>query len=237
MLILEKRIFSLKRERSEKEVFYKFIWGLGTIANYLEILRLQVSETKLLQLGPGIYFFLLFCFLSFFLMASEIFVTVCWKLQRQKNVGFKSRSTVTRMILMRMAFSFVTVSSFFFLNTLIPLSFDSLNSFSESSFENLWSFNQVLSVESYLIIIGVGFGVFPIVLSSFLRTEKYVSLFVFHWKSITLFAFCLAGALTPTVDIWTQCAFSVTFLVFFFLFLNLVQKEWLLPFEGGISFH
>jgi len=237
MLNIEESFYSCSRYNNQKEIVLKIIFSLSAVFSFLRLLRYQVPEMNLLQLVPGIYFFFLFFFIIVFLSISEFFLKLPIEFEGKKELGFKTKKKINRFIFLKLIFSFLFFFFFFSINTLIPLSLDSINSFGEKTLENIWSFDEVLNIEFFLILIILAFSIVPIFFNSIWKNEKIFFFFPSNWKALSITSFILCGSLTPTLDVWTQLAFSFSFLFFYIVLLTAIQKGLSLKFLGSTSFH
>jgi len=124
------------------------------------------------------------------------------------------------------------------LNSVIPLSLDSFNSYGEKTLENIWSFDEVLSLEIILLIILITLSQFPLLVVTYVSTEKDSQILPEYWKSLSFVIFLISGFLTPTIDGYTQLSFSFCAISLYFILINLIQKRVNLRFNGlnGIIF-
>jgi hypothetical protein len=210
---------------TQNDFFFKSIFYFAATFILIELIRNQIPEIKLLQLFPGLNFFLLFLALIFFVSTSLYLLKIPIKIEITINSGSKG--------LIKIYQSLAAVYSLFFfffliilnLNTVIPITLDSFSSYEENTLENLWSFPDIASLESFLILILTILSQLPIFISFYLKTEKDLSIFPNFWRLITLSIVTLSGFLTPTIDGYTQLCFSASAFSVFLGLLWLLKKR------------
>jgi hypothetical protein len=237
MLNLEESIEQNSYYNNQKDFFSKIVLTIFPVIIFLTILSNQVPEMNLLQLIPGVYFFLLFFFLIIVINCTSFIFDLPSELDNKKENGSKTKIKLVKGSFIRL--SFFLFFSFFilFINTLIPLSLDSLNSYGEKTIENSWSFDEVLSLEFFLLIILIFFSQFPFFITFYLTIEKKISFLPKIWKLLSFFAFLGAGSITPTMDAYTQCAFAFFVIFLYLVIINLVEKRLSLKFLSITSLH
>ena len=72
------------------------------------------------------------------------------------------------------------------LNSVIPLSLDSFNSYGEKTLENIWSFDEVISLEIILLSILLLLCQIPLILIVSLNNEKEINVLPEYWKALVL---------------------------------------------------
>jgi Sec-independent protein secretion pathway component TatC len=159
-------------------------------------------------------------------------------LDNKKEFGTKTLNKIDLFVLNRFSFFFLSIILLFVLNSVIPLSLDSFNSYGEKTLENIWSFDEVLSLEIILLLILVTLSQVPILIVTYVSTEKDSQILPEYWKSLSLVIFLVSGFLTPTIDGYTQLSFSFSAISLYFILINLIQKRVNLRFNGlnGIIF-
>lgn len=225
MYVLEENIESNIDYNKQRDLLLNSLFYSGGTVPFFELIRGQIPEVNLLQLVPGVYLFLLFlCFLfcSFFLRFLLYVPTI---IEIEKNTGGKTIG--------RPAFSLIFQFSLFFLffiiilnlNTVIPISLESFNTYGEKTLENLWSFNEVLNLEIFLLSLLTIISQIPVVTNFYLVTEKNNSFLPRFWRAITLSIVVISGFLTPTIDGYTQLSFAFSsFSLYMFVLLFLKNR-------------
>ena len=231
-------MFNLKQS-IQKISFYNFQYAffsqliLQSFAGFslLEITRSQTSEIKLLQLVPGYYFFLLFFFLSLSYFLSFCFTSYSIKLDEEKIFGSKSISREKNFVTSKFLYFFYFLAFFLCLNSIIPISLDSFYFYSEKTLENIWSFNDLLSLERFLLCLLFFIIELPLVLVYYLKKEDHLLSLPKYFKYVFFFVFLFAGILTPTLDASSQIFFSafslISYLVSIYLSLKRVKTKYL----------
>lgn len=216
----------------QRDLYLKaFLYSVGVVT-FIDFLRNQVSEINLLQLVPGFYLVLLFFSLILLIFSSDFFVRISLELDNNKAFGTKTNSKLNLGGLIKLSLLLFFGSLFFTLNNVIPISFDSFDSYGEKTLENIWSFDEVLNLEINLLII-IGFlSQIPIFALSSIGTEKFVNFLPEFWKVLSFFIFLISGFLTPTIDGYTQLSFATSAIFLYLLIINLIEKRINIKFSG-----
>jgi Sec-independent protein secretion pathway component TatC len=238
MLNLDETLYLTDSYTKQKDFYLKsFLYSFGVLI-FVDILRNQVSEVNLLQLIPGFYLILLFFSFLFLVINSDFISGFSKDLDNKKEFGTKTLNKIDLFVLNRFSFFFLSIILLFVLNSVIPLSLDSFNSYGEKTLENIWSFDEVLSLEIILLIILIALYQVPILIVTYVSTEKDSQILPEYWKSLSLIIFLISGFLTPTIDGYTQLSFSFSAISLYFILINLIQKRVNVRFNGlnGIIF-
>lgn len=192
---------------------------------FLEYIRSQVSEVNLLQLVPG--FYLLLFFLSFIILvfSSNFLANISKGGEIKKEVGTKTLTKLKYIVATKFRFFLLFTVLLIILNSIIPLSLDSFNSYGERTLENLWSIDEVINLEAILLIILIFLSQFPSVIVSILTNEIGANYLPEFWKPISLIIFLASGFLTPTIDGYTQLSFAFSALMLYLLVINVIKKR------------
>jgi hypothetical protein len=199
-------------------------YALG-VFGFLELLRSQVCEMNVLQLIPGFYLILLFT--SFFVLVnlSNILLRISYKVDIRKAGGAKTINRMQVLILVKFGFLIAFTGMLIALNTIIPLGFDSFDSYGETTLENVWSFAEIISVETTLIFFLVILSQIPVVaILNFDEEEDSIKLPGF-WKPLSLSSFVISGIITPTVDAYTQISFGGAAIALYIMVITIIQKR------------
>lgn len=219
----------------QKDLFSKGVnYSIGVIT-FLNLLRNQVAEINLLQLIPGFYLLLLFFSFVLLVFCSNFFVRLPLNYDNNKSFGTKISPKAQIGLLIKLSLFLLLGSLVITINTLLPLSLDSFNSYGEKTLENLWSFNEVLGLETILLTIILFLSQTPATLLSNLGNEKNLLVLPKFWKTFSFVVFIIAGVLTPTIDGYTQLGFASSALILSILIINLIEKRLRIKFVG-ISF-
>ena len=114
------------------------------------------------------------------------------------------------------------------LNSVIPLSLDSFNSYGEKTLENIWSFDEVISLEIILLTILLLLCQIPVIFLVSLNNEKEISILPEYWKTLSFIVFIAslaAGLLTPTIDGYTQLSFAFSALSLYLIIIIILTKR------------
>ena len=111
------------------------------------------------------------------------------------------------------------------LNSVIPLSLDSFNSYGENTLENIWSFDEVITLEIVLLTILLSLCQIPIIFIVSLNNEKEISVLPEYWKTISFVIFIFSGILTPTIDGYTQLSFAFSALSLYLIIIIILTKR------------
>jgi hypothetical protein len=172
MLNLDETLYLTDSYTKQKDFYLKsFLYSFGVLI-FVDILRNQVSEVNLLQLIPGFYLFFLFSTFFFFLIFSNFFVDIPSFLDRKKIFGTKTivKLNVSLNFLLSLLLSFFTFA--LSVITIVPISLDSFNSYGEKTLENIWSFDEVIGLETLLNSALFFFSQLPLILLFFFTTQR-----------------------------------------------------------------
>lgn len=235
MLNLDETFEVVNDYNSERDLIIRcFLYSIGVIV-IVEILREQVPEINLLQLIPGFYLIFLFSTFLFFTIFSDFFVRVPYFIENKKSFGIKTKAKIS--LSSTLSQGLLLCIGTYFLSTLsvIPLSLDSFNSYGEKTLENIWSFDEVIGLETFLGIILFLLSQFPILILSNFTGESDVKQLQQFWRAISLSTFIISGFATPTIDGYTQLSFSGFSLSFYLLIILFLFKRSISRFNGNIT--
>jgi hypothetical protein len=200
------------------------VYSLGVII-FIDIIRNQVAEINLLQLIPGFYLILLFISFLLLVFFSDLFNRIPFDFDNNKSLGTK---TITRMegaILLKFGLSLFLLGTIISLNTIIPLGLDAFYSYGEKTLENFWSFDEVLNLETILLIVLITLSQIPVVSLNTLNTEKDVNFLPEFWKTLSLVIFLASGFITPTIDGYTQLSFALSAISLYLIVISILEKR------------
>jgi hypothetical protein len=216
----------------QRDLYLKgLVYSFGVIV-FIDIVRGQVAEINLLQLMPGFYLILLFLSFLFLLFFSDLFFRVPFDNDNKKSLGTKTTHKLEKGVTMKFSFFLFITGFLVILNTVIPLSLDSFNSYGEKTLENIWSFDEVISLEIILLVILILLSQSPLVIVSSFTTENDVNILPEFWKSVSLLIFLAAGFLTPTIDGYTQLSFAGSAVSLYLFIINVIEKRVMIKFNG-----
>jgi len=233
MLNLEDNLIINNDYTKQQDFYIKGCCYSTSVVIIVEIIRGQVPEVNLLQLIPGFYLLLLFTSFLLLIGLADFYVRIPINLEIKKSFGTKSIAKLNFSISTRLSiflFFFIVLLS---LNTVIPVSLDSFNTYGEKTLENIWSFNEVLNLETVLLFILISVSQIPTGTLFFLREENDVNILLRFWKLLTLFIFIFSGFLTPTIDGYTQISFSASAFSVYLIIINFLQKRVGIKFTGS----
>jgi hypothetical protein len=199
----------------QRDLYVKsFLYSIGVVF-LITFIRSQVPEINLLQLIPGFYLILLFLGFIFLVFSSDLLVRIPIELDNNKSLGTKTIIKLEFGILLKLSLLLLFGASFITINNVLPVSLDSFDSYGEKTLENIWSFDEVLNLETSLLFIIIILSQLPILAISNFGTEKIVNTLPQFWKILSFLIFLIAGFLTPTIDGYTQLSFSAFGLLFY----------------------
>ena len=143
----------------------------------------------------------------------------------KKEYGTKTTGKISLILISKTSNFFLFSIFILALITIVPLSLDSFNYYSEEALENLWSFEEVLNLETILLFYLSLFSQIPIIVFSFLTNENYLLLFPRIGRVILFLAIVIAGIVTPTIDGFTQFNFTSAIIFLYLFIINVVGKR------------
>ena len=224
MLNLDETLELSSPYNTQRDLVIKCLLYSFPLLVILDIVREQLPEINLLQLIPGYYLFLLFITFIGLILFSDNIVRVSFELENKKSFGTKviTKNTLASITKFSNIFLFSTI--LLSLATVIPIGLDSFNSYGEKTLENVWSIDEVISLE--LILLGILFIIsqIPSVALSGLEGLNAIDFLRKYWKLISLGTFIISGFITPTIDGYTQLSFS-TFGLFFYTIIIVISLK------------
>jgi hypothetical protein len=201
-----------------------FLYSFGVIV-FIDLVRGQIAEVNLLQLIPGFYLILLFISFIFLIYFSDLLSRIPNEYDNNKSLGTKTIEKLDGAILTKFSFVLFYFCLITTLNSVIPLSLDSFNSYGEKTLENLWSFDEVITLEIILLIILLTLSQVPLIILLELSNEKQKNILPEFWKSLSFIIFIAAGLLTPTIDGYTQLSFAFSALSLYLIIILILSKR------------
>jgi hypothetical protein len=192
---------------------------------FLEILRSEISEVKLLQLIPGFYLILLFTSFLFLVILSNNYEYIPFIVDNKKEFGTKTKDKLNYIISLKKRIFLILIIFPIGFIFFLPLSLDSFNSYSEKTLENLWSLDEVLNLEILLIFFLVILSQIPFFLLNYFTTEKHLLFLPNYWKLLIFLFVIFCGVITPTIDGYTQANFSLSAFFLYILLLTFIQRR------------
>jgi Sec-independent protein secretion pathway component TatC len=225
MYSLDTTFISQQYYHIQKDLYVKgFGYALGVVG-FLELLRSQVCEMNVLQLVPGFYLILLFTSFLVLVNLSNLLLSISYQVDIRKAGGAKTLNRIQVLVLVKFGFLIVFTGMLIAFNTLIPLGFDSFDSYGETTLENVWSFAEIISVETTLIFFLVILSQIPVVAILNFEVEEDALQLPQVWKPLSLSCFVISGIITPTVDAYTQLSFAGAALALYVMVITIIQKR------------
>ena len=235
MLNLEETLSDTYSYNIQKDLYLKgILYVIGAIV-FLELVRSQVTEVNLLQLVPGYYLFLVLVSFVLLMITSNFSFRIPFNLD--SNGGFGTKTIARLDSQTRLSQSFLLFIGFFFLalNLIIPIGLDTFDSYDEETLTNLWSFEEVLTLESILLFILLILSQIPIIVISYLYNEKDNNQLPEYWKNLSFFIVLIAGLITPTIDGYTQITLSISAISLYIMIMAIVEKRLTIKFNSTSS--
>ena len=225
MLNLDETVENNNSYLIQRDLYLRGIsYSLGVIS-LINIVRGQVAEVDLLQLIPGFYLILLFIAFLFLVSFSDFFNRVPFESDTNKSAGTKTIEKLENGILTKFGFFLFYFCLGTILNSVIPLSLDSFNNYGEKTLENIWSFDEVITLELILLIILLSLSQIPLIVLLSLSNEKEKNILPEYWKPLSFIVFIASGILTPTIDGYTQLSFAFSSLSLYLIIINILIKR------------
>jgi hypothetical protein len=225
MLNLEETLVTNTYYVIQRDLYLKaFLYSFGVII-FIEIVRSQIAEIDLLQLIPGFYLILVFLSFTLLVIFSDLIFRIPIENDNNKSLGTKTINKIESGIFMKFSLFLFVNCLLIAINTIIPLSLDSFNSYGEKTLENIWSFDEVINIETILLVILLSVSQLPIFALASFFNDKDINILPEFWKTISIFIFIIAGFLTPTIDGYTQLSFSFSAISLYIIVINLILKR------------
>lgn len=202
----------------------------------VEFVRSQVPEIEVLQLVPGLYLLLLFFAWIFLVFFSNIFQQIPFEVDNRKLCGTKTLDKIELGTISKGSSLVALIQILINLNSVIPIGLDSFNSYGERTLENIWSLDDVISLESYFLVIIAILSQIPILFLLSPSSEKYALKLPGVWRAIGTICFIIGGIVTPTIDIVTQISFASSTFCLYVLLISIVAKRLNLKYREGAIF-
>jgi hypothetical protein len=209
----------------QKDFYTKGVgYGFGAFG-FLDLLRGQVPEMNILQLIPGFYLVLIFIAFLVLFNLSNLLISLVLQVDIRKGGGLKTTNRMEVALLVKIGFLIFSLGIIVSFDALIPLSFDSLDAYGKTTLEDVWSLDELIGIETFLLFFLVILSQVPIV--ALIQYEcEYDAIFLPEvWKQLSVLSFLFAGVITPSVDAFTQSSFAAGALTLYVLVIGAVQKR------------
>ena len=208
MMNIDEALESIPYYETPNDKFSRLVACSVLVFIYIDTIREQIAEINLLQLIPGIYLILLFTSFIFLFFSSDILVTNTYDIDYIGLGGIKTFDRMEVKIDLQARFVLCQLVTTLALSSVIPLALDSFIAYGENQIENLWSFDEVINLELFLIIFLIALSQIPIF--GFLKsnTEKFLLILPKYWKRVSVCIVLIAAVITPTIDGYTQFLFA-----------------------------
>ena len=213
------------------------LYSFGVII-FIDLARGQVAEVNLLQLVPGFYLILLFLAFLFLIYFSNLVANAPIESDSNKSFGTKTIEKIENGILTKFTYFIFYSCLGITLNSVIPLSLDSFNTYGEKTLENIWSFDEVINLELILLITLLILSQIPFFILLNVSNEKEKNILPEFWKPLSFIVFIISGLLTPTIDGYTQLSFAFSSLSLYVIIITILGKRIDIKFNTtkGLSF-
>jgi hypothetical protein len=235
MFNLEKTLKYITNYNSQRDFYLRAFSYSIPLFLFIEFLRNQLSEIDFLQLIPGFYLLLLLSLFIFLIFFSDFFLIYSIESDIKKEIGTKTSNKLIFLIFKKLSFLIFFFVSLFLICVIIPLSLESFNSYGEETLENLWSFDEVLNLETILFFLLIILSQTPIFFLTSCNTEIQIKILPELWKYLTFFICVFSGILTPTIDAYTQLNFCFATLFLYSLIIFISKKRLQIKDKGYYS--
>lgn len=225
MLNLDDTIVIILNYNIQRDIINRIIGIIPVVIILVDLLRNQVSEIDLVQLAPGFYLLLLLISFLIILYFSNLINKSFLENDYKKELGTKNLYKLKSLIIRKTRFNLFYLFFILILNSVLPISLDSFDSYDEKTLDNGWSFDEVVNLEIFLASVLVLISQIPVIAISNFTSERESRILPEIWKIVSFLIVLLAGILTPTIDGYTQISFAGCTLLLYFYVLVVVQKK------------
>ena len=236
MFSLDEAFVSTSRYLEQTDIYWRAFSLAFGVFSMVELIRNQVPEIEVLQLIPGLYLLLLFFSWVFLVFFSNLFQRIPFEVDNRKSCGTKTLDKFELGTISKASIFIAFIQILINLNTVIPIGLDSFNSYGEKTLENIWSLDDIISLESYFLVIIVILSQIPILILLNPSSEKYALTLPGVWRAIGIICFVIGGIVTPTIDIITQISFAGSTFCLYVLLISIVAKRLNLKYREGSIF-
>lgn len=225
-------MFNIKKSLEKSNFYLNDFPGFSLLVlqsilaiSVFEIFRQQLPEIKLIQLVPGAYFFFIFLFALALFFIVYFFIFFPFFFDQQKNLGTKNIFRIRYSIYSKFLYFFYFFTLVSALNFILPVEFDNFYSYTEKNFENIWSFDELINLESILLLTLLIISKIPLGTIYILNNEVKIFQLPKSFRALLFFTFFLSGLLTPTVDLISQITFAFFSLLFYLISIHFLLKR------------
>lgn len=225
MLNLEETIAMSFYYNREKDLYIKGIFYIFASVLFLQLLRSQLCEISLLQLVPGSFLLLIGISFVLLMVTSTYGFSIPFWIDNKSGLGIKTVNRLGFQTQLSGSGLLLIVFFLFSLNTIIPIGLDSFDSYDQETLTNLWSFDQVLNLETLLVTVLVTLSQLPTSFGYCINTESDIFFLVKSAKDFSFLSFVIGGVVSPTVDIYTQINLALAAIVLYFVVIFVTKKN------------
>jgi hypothetical protein len=218
-----------------REFYQKIVFLFLNSLLFLEFFRQQLPEINLLQLIPGFYLIVFFGAILVLWIFSEVVFQLPFEWDGKKELGSKTKNRFQNFFFLKSIYQFFWINFVAIQTSIFPLSLDSFSSYGEQKLENLWSIDEVASLEFWFLGFFGGVSFLPSFFLTFFSTQENLQSLPFFWRNLTFFLFLFSGFFTPTLDAFTQVQFALTGLFFGIFLLLALQNRMRVTYLGITS--
>jgi len=236
MFSLDEAFFATSGYLEQNDIYWRSISLALGVFTVVEFVRSQVPEIEVLQLIPGLYLLLLFFSWIFLVFFSNLLQRIPFEIDNRKSCGTKTLDKLELGTISKASIFIASIQILINLNTVIPIGLDSFNSYGEKTLENIWSLDDVISLETYFLGIIIVLSQIPILILLNPSSEKYALTLPGIWRAIGTICFVIGGIVTPTIDVITQISFAGSTFCLYVLLISIVAKRLNLKYREGAIF-
>ena len=219
----------------QKDFYFKAIGLACGVFFVVDYIRAQTPEIEVLQLIPGLYLFLLFLswvFLTFFTIFLE---RIPMEIDSRKTSGTKTINRIDIGSIIKCGLVLATNQLMININTVVPIALDSFNSYGEKTLENIWSLDEIVALEIYLLFVIIILSQVPILIGLSFSTQDFILRLPRVWRFIGVSCFTIGGVVTPTIDVITQVAFAASTYSLYLAFIAISNRRLTIKYKETFS--
>ena len=235
-------MFSLDRTYVTKSSYFKqtdfYFKAIGLACGVffvVDYIRAQTPEIEVLQLIPGLYLFLLFLSWVFLTFSTIFLERIPMELDAKKSSGTKTINRLDLGSIVNGGLILATNQLLININTVIPIALDSFNSYGEKTLENIWSLDEIVSLEIYLLFVIILLSQIPILIGLSFTTQDFILRLPRVWRFVGVSCFTIGGVVTPTIDAVTQVAFAASTYSLYLAFIAISNRRLNIKYKETVS--